>query len=133
MKSGIVPMFEHRSVMVPAASLLATLLLALSIVASPVVPNSTVTLPIARRLNTSNGTINILQHDRARVAALKRSASPLDRRASVNVLIMNEVFHYLITVHVGSHEDSTSFKFNLEKNSGCQWVVLYRQLDYRQW
>src|SRR6267154_5661331 len=112
MKSGIVLMFEHWSIMLSAASLLTTLLLALSIVASPVVPNSTVTLPIARRLNTSNGT---LQHDRARLAALKRrSASPLDRRASVSVLIMNDVFHYVASVDVGRPRDSTSCKFNLE-------------------
>src|SRR6267154_6597267 len=116
--------------MLPSASLLTTLFLALSIVASPVVSNSTVTLPIARRLNTSNGTINIVQHDRARLAALKRrSASPLDRRASVSVLIMNEVFHYVTSVDVGSRRDPTSCKFNLEKHCGCQWIVLYRQLD----
>src|SRR6267154_4325150 len=111
-------MFEHRSirVMLPAASLFTTLLLALSIVASPVLPNSTVTLPIARRLNTSNGTI-----------------SPLDRRASFNVLIMNEVYHYITSVYVGSPQDFTTCEFNLEKNCRCQWIGLYRQLDYRVW
>src|SRR6267154_884843 len=99
MKSGIIPKFEHWSIMLPAASLLTTLLLALSIVASPVVPNSTVTFPISRRLNTSNGTIDILQHDRARVAALKRrSASALDRRASFDLPILNDVFNYITIV-----------------------------------
>ena len=63
-------------------SLLITLLLALSIAASSAeVRNSLVTLPIIRRLNTSNGAMNILQHDQARVAARKgRSASLPDRR-----------------------------------------------------
>src|SRR5882757_5378485 len=109
-------MFEHQSTMFPAASLLTTFLLAWSIVASPVVLNSTVTLPIARRLNTSNGTI-----------------SPLDRRASFNVLIVNEIFHYVTSVYVGSPQDFTTCKFNLEKNCGCQWIGLYRQLDYPVW
>jgi len=118
--------------MLPVA--LMTLFLALSIVALPVVPNSTVTLPIARRLKTSNGTINILQHDRARVAALKRrSASPLDRRASFGQPIINGGFDYVTPVGVGSPQDLTTCKFNLEKNVGCQWIVLYRQPHYRLW
>src|SRR6267154_4527025 len=120
--------------MLPAAFLLTTLFLALSVVALPVVPNSTVTLPIVGRLNTSNGTINILQHDRARVAALKRrSASPLDRRASFGQPIINVGFNYVALVGVGSPQDLTTCKFNLEKNCGCQWIVLYRQPDYRLW
>src|SRR6267154_6589141 len=120
--------------MLPAAFLLTTLFLALSIVASPAVPNSTVTLPIARRLNTSNGTINILQHDRARVAALKhRSASPLDRRASFSLPMMNQAYFFVASVDVGSPEDPATCKFNLEKNCGCQWIVLYRQFGCRLW
>src|SRR6267154_4734121 len=103
MKSGIVLMFEHWSIMLSAASLLTTLLLALSIVASPVVPNSTVTFPIARRLNTSNGTINILQHDQARVAALKHRS--LDRRASISVPMMNEDFLFVTSVDIGSPDE----------------------------
>src|SRR6267154_839120 len=120
--------------MLPSASLLTTLFLALSIVASPVVSNSTVTLPIARRLNTSNGAINILQHDRARMAALKRrSASPLDRRASFGQPIINTGFNYVTPVGIGDPQDLTTCKFNLEKNCGCQWIVLYRQPDCRLW
>src|SRR6267154_862010 len=126
-------MFSHRSIMLPVAKLM-TLFLALSIVALPVVPNSTVTLPISRRLNTSNGTINILQHDRARVAALKRrSTSPLDRRASFGQPIINQGLHYVTPVGVGSPQDLTTCKFNLEKNCGCQWIVLYRRPDDRHW
>src|SRR6267154_3477664 len=107
-------MFEHRSIMLRAASLLTTLLLASSILASPVVPNSTVTLPIARRLNTSNGTINIIsQHDRARVAALKRPS--LDRRALISLSMMNEDIFFVAFVNVGSPEDSVTCKVNLEK------------------
>ncbi|KAG1757236.1 aspartic peptidase domain-containing protein [Suillus lakei] len=62
--------------MFPAASLLMTLLLALSIAGSAVeVRNSPITLPIARRLNTSGGTINLLQRDKAHVAALKNRST----------------------------------------------------------
>src|SRR6267154_5330383 len=79
-------MFQHRSIML-SASLLTTLILALSIAALPIeVRNSLITLPIARRLNTANGTINISQHDQARVDA-GCFASPLDRRAFAKPII----------------------------------------------
>src|SRR6267154_6407384 len=98
--------------MLPPASLL-TLLLALFIVTSPVVvPNSTVTLTVSRRLNTSNGTIKILQHDQARMAALKRrSASPLDRRVSFNLPITNDYFFFIASVDIGSPQNPTTCKF----------------------
>ena len=110
-------MLEHWSIMLPPVSLSTALLLALSTVALPVVvPNSTVTVTISRRLNTSNGTIKILQHDQARVAALKRrSASPLDRRVSFNLPIMNDYFFFVTSVDVGSPQNPTTCKFNLEK------------------
>src|SRR6267154_2811621 len=95
-----------------SASLLTTLILALSIAGSPVeVRNSPITLPIARRLNTS--TINISQHDQARVDALKgRFASPLDRRDFVKPII-NEGLIYSVTVGIGSLD--INCKFNLER------------------
>src|SRR6267154_4164978 len=104
-------MLEHRSIM-SSASLLTTLLLALSIAASPVeVRNSPVTLRIARRLNTSNGTMNILQDDQAHVAALKdRSAS----RPGASIPILNEGHGYVASIGFG--EPSNYCKFNLEKN-----------------
>ncbi|KAF8140530.1 hypothetical protein EV363DRAFT_354488 [Boletus edulis] len=58
--------------MFPAASLLTTLLLALSIAATPVeIRSSPVTLPFAKRINTSGGAIDLVQHDQARAAAIK--------------------------------------------------------------
>src|SRR6267154_3244922 len=95
-----------------SAFLLTTL--ALSIAASPVdVRNSVITLPIIRRLNTSNGTMNILEHDRARAAALKGiSASPLDRRAS-SIPIVNAAFNYVANVAIGNSDNNC--KFNLER------------------
>src|SRR6267154_50628 len=100
--------------MFPAVSLFLTLLLpvALPITASPEIRNSLITLPIVRRLNTSNGTINILQHDKARVAALKgRSDSTLDRRAS-SIPVVNEADIYVAKIGVGS--PPTTCKSNLE-------------------
>src|SRR6267154_2825039 len=105
-------MFEHRSIIF-SAFLVTTLFMALSIAASPVdVRNSVIILPITRRLNTSNATINILEHDRARAAALKGiSASPLDRRSSIP--IVNGAFNYIASVDIG--HPSHSRKFNLER------------------
>src|SRR6267154_1733073 len=83
-----------------SAFLLMTLFMALSIAASPVdVRHSVITLPITRRLNTSNATINILEHDRAHAAALTKgiSASPLDRRSP----IVNVAFNYVANVGIG--------------------------------
>ena len=107
-------MFQHQLIML-SASLLTTLILALSIAASPVeVRNSLVILPIARRLNTSNGTINISQQDHARVDALKdRFASPLDRR-DFDMPILNEGMFYTVSVSIGSLD--TNCKFNLERD-----------------
>ncbi|KAG2117533.1 aspartic peptidase domain-containing protein [Suillus cothurnatus] len=68
--------------MFPAVSLLTTLLLALSIATSPVeIHDSPITLSITRRLNTSGGTINLLQHDQSRAATLKS----VDYIASVSI------------------------------------------------
>src|SRR6267154_1521144 len=104
MKSDMVLMlkFQHWSIML-SASLLTTLILALSIAASPVeVRKSLITLPIARRLNAANGTSNISHHDQARVDAMKgRFASPLDSRDFVKP-IANGGLIYVVAVGVGS-------------------------------
>src|SRR6267154_744482 len=108
-------MFEPRSMMF-SAFLLTTVFIALSIAASPVdVRNSVITLPITRRLNTSNGTMNILEHDRARAAGFKGIfASPLDHRKLVTSSpIVNVAFNYVANVAIG-HPDHTC-KFNLER------------------
>lgn len=88
------------------------LLLASSIAASPVeIRNSPISLPIARRLSTSGGTINLLQHDLARVAALKdRSASSNDYHS---VPAINGAVTYIAKVGVGS--PATTCKSNLRQ------------------
>lgn len=93
--------------MFPAASLLTTLLLAISIAATPVeVRSPSVTLPFAKRINASGGAINLVQHDQARAAALKDRAAAiqsgqLDRRAS-SIAVTNEAVSYIAEVGVGS-------------------------------
>ena len=90
------------------------LLLASSIAASPVeIRDSLITLPIARRLNTSGGTINLLQYDLARVAALKdRSASSNGHQFS-SISATNDAVIYIAKVGVGS--PATTCKSNLRK------------------
>src|SRR6267154_1125386 len=108
-------MFQHRSIMF-FASLLTTLILVLLIAASPVEGhNSFITLPIIRRLNIFNGTINISQQDQARVDALEgRFASPLDSR-NFNKPILNGALTYTVTVGVGSPSLDIQCKCNLER------------------
>ncbi|KAG2354262.1 aspartic proteinase [Suillus spraguei] len=89
------------------ATSLSVLSLALSITGSPLeVRNSSITLPLTRRLNFSNGTINSLQHDKARVAAL-RGYNTHDRRAYIVPLTSSFLDYtppktYNLVVDVGS-------------------------------
>ncbi|KAG2068653.1 hypothetical protein BDR04DRAFT_744886 [Suillus decipiens] len=84
-----------------AASLLTQALLALSITGSPVeVRNSPITIPLTRRLNFFNNTTNLLQHDKARIAAL-RNYNIHGRRADM-VPVSYNYYGYNIAVGVGS-------------------------------
>src|SRR6267154_2330676 len=116
-------MFEHRSIMF-SAFLLTTLFMALFITASPVdVRNCVITLPITRRINTCNGTMNILEHDQARAAALKGiSARPLDRRITSDPIV-NVAFNYVANVAIGNIHRSC--KFNLEREIAAANVSSY--------
>lgn len=93
--------------MFPTASLLTTLLLALSIAATPVeVRTPHVTLPFAKRVNTSGGAIKLVEHDQARATALKERGAAiqngkLDRRAT-SIAVTNEAVSYIAAVGVGS-------------------------------
>ncbi|KAJ8593240.1 aspartic proteinase [Rhizopogon salebrosus TDB-379] len=105
--------------MFPFAPLFATILLALSITGSPVVRNSLVTLPVARRLNLSGGTINLLQYDQARAAALKgRSAS--GDRLSGSISAINKNVFYIAQVGVGS--PATTYNLIVDTGSSNTWV-----------
>ncbi|KAG1754954.1 aspartic peptidase domain-containing protein [Suillus paluster] len=100
--------------MFPAASLLTTLLLAMSIAASPVeVRDSPITLPIARRLNTPSGTINLLEHDQARAASLKNVGTS-------TLLSPTEAVSYVAAVGVGS--PATTYQLIVDTGSSNTWV-----------
>ncbi|KAG1880106.1 aspartic peptidase domain-containing protein [Suillus subluteus] len=89
--------------MFPAVSLLTTLLLALSIAASPVeIRNSPITLPIARRLNTAGGTVNLLQHDQSRVTALKAFGRDSLGRRTGSIPVTNDAVDYIASVGIGN-------------------------------
>ena len=90
--------------MFPSAALLATVTLALSAVANPiVVPDSVVSLPLAKRFNFTSAA-SILQHDQARAKGLQafgsaKAAARNGKRASVlSVPAVNEVVNYALNV-----------------------------------
>ncbi|KAG2132311.1 aspartic proteinase [Suillus bovinus] len=104
--------------MFPAASLLMIVLLALSITASPVeIRNSPITLPIARRLNVSNGTNSLLQQDKARVAALK---DPSFKHSAITTPMINVGNSYTVAVGVGS--PPTTYTLIVDTGSSNTWV-----------
>ncbi|KAJ7816831.1 aspartic peptidase A1 [Mycena leptocephala] len=79
-----------------SASLLSTLLVALTAAAKPIVIDSFVTLPISRRVNFT-GTRTLLERDLARVSHLRdRAAAKLSGRAVVNEPIDNQAVTYVV-------------------------------------
>ncbi|KAG2367203.1 aspartic proteinase [Suillus spraguei] len=107
-----------------AASFL-ILSLALSITGSPLeVRNSSITLPLTRRLNFPNGTIsNFLQRDKARVAALG-DYNTHSRRAN-NVPVTNSHFDWTVQVGVGS--PPTFYNLVVDSGSSITWVGALKQ------
>ncbi|KAG1795693.1 aspartic peptidase domain-containing protein [Suillus plorans] len=107
--------------MFPAASLLTIIFLALSIAGSPVeIDNSPVTLPIARRLNVSNGPINLLQQDKARVTALKDNSFSTQGGHTGSTPVTDVVLTYLIAVGIGS--PATTYNLIVDTGSSNTWV-----------
>lgn len=104
--------------MFPAVSLLTTLILALSIAASSVeTRDSPISLPIARRLSTSGGTINLLQHNQSSAAALKTfGGNTFDRRTDI-IAVTNHAVSYIAAFGVGS--PATTCELNTEETCGC--------------
>ncbi|KAG2125315.1 aspartic peptidase domain-containing protein [Suillus clintonianus] len=109
--------------MFPPTSLLTTLLLALSIAASPVeVRNSPVTLPIVRKLNVSDGTINLLKRDKSYVVAIQeRSFSALDRRDD-SVPVTNDAAVGSYIVQVGIGRPATTYNLVVDTSSSNTWI-----------
>lgn len=116
--------------MFPAASLLATLLLAFQVSASPiaeplVVREPSATLSFARRLNFT-GSTSIADADRARATILKSkgfaldtSAAGLNRRQS-SFGVTNTAVTYIASVGVGS--PATSYDLLIDTGSSNTWL-----------
>ncbi|KAG2068190.1 aspartic proteinase [Suillus decipiens] len=100
--------------MFPNASL--TLLLLLSTTASPIkAANSPVSVPIINRLNFSNGTINLVAHEKARIQALR---DPSMR--GHNVPLTNSYGGYSIPVGIGN--PPRTYNLLLDTGSAITWV-----------
>lgn len=87
--------------------LLSTLLLALLVAANPiVVRDNKISLPLVKRTNFVNGTVNLLQRDQARAAHLKARAaakrSGIPAREVGSVSATNQAEDYIVSVGVGS-------------------------------
>jgi hypothetical protein len=107
--------------MFPAVSLLTTLLLALSIAASPVeIHDSPITLSIARSLNTSGGTINLLQHDQSRAAALKAVGKDTLGRRTGSIPVTNVAVCYIASVGIGN--PATTYNLIVDNSCSVTWV-----------
>ncbi|KAG1904763.1 aspartic peptidase domain-containing protein [Suillus fuscotomentosus] len=107
--------------MFPAASFLTIIFLALSIAGSPVeIDNSPITLPIARRLNVSDGPINLLQQDKARLTALKGNSFSTQGGRTGSTPVTNAVVTYLIEVGIGS--PATTYNLIVDTGSSNTWV-----------
>ncbi|KAG2367204.1 hypothetical protein BDR07DRAFT_1479329 [Suillus spraguei] len=101
-----------------AASLL-ILSLAFSITGSPLgVRKFSITLPLTRRLNSSNGTINFLQHDKDRVAALG-GYNTHGRRVD-SIPMTSRVLLFTVAVDVGI--PSTTYNLVVDTGSSITWV-----------
>ncbi|KAG2114176.1 aspartic peptidase domain-containing protein [Suillus discolor] len=106
--------------MFSAASLLTIILLALSTTGSPVeVSSSPITLQIARRLSALNGTINLLEQDRARAAALRLKGHNL-KHDGHGVPITNVANGYHIAVGIGS--PPTTYNLIVDTGTSNTWI-----------
>ncbi|KAG2365553.1 acid protease [Suillus spraguei] len=99
------------------ASLLA-LLLALSITGSPVEVRNSPIIPLTRRLNFSNATIDLVQHDKARVAAFGDYHTHGRRAESIPVLFSR--LKYTVALGVGS--PPTKYNLVVDSGSAITWI-----------
>ncbi|KAG2354717.1 aspartic protease [Suillus spraguei] len=101
------------------ASLLTQALLALSITGSPVeVRNSLITIPLTRRLRFSNGTINLSQHDKARMATF-RNYNRNDPYIDI-IPVLNVHSGYDMAVDVGN--PPTTYNLGIDTGSSFTWL-----------
>jgi len=103
------------------ATLLSTLLLALTVAANPiVVPVAPVSLPITRRLNITNAR-SLYERDLARAQHFKtRGADGTAKRAVISSTALNDGVTYEATVGVGS--PATNYQLIIDTGSSNTWV-----------
>ncbi|KAG2069742.1 acid protease [Suillus decipiens] len=105
--------------MFPAALL--TLLLVFSITGSPVkASNFPISVPLTSRLHFSNGTDNLLEHDRTHVMALRDPS--MRSQSSVNVPLTNDYGNYGHSLAVGIGNPPTTYNLLLDSGSANTWV-----------
>ncbi|CCM03747.1 uncharacterized protein FIBRA_05893 [Fibroporia radiculosa] len=99
------------------SSLLATLVLALTVAAIPLeARNGRVTLPLAKR-TSSTGVANVLARDQARAQFLKSRGSS-DLKSRQDVTATNQAEDYVVTVTIGS----TDYTLIVDTGSSNTWV-----------
>ncbi|KAG2071279.1 acid protease [Suillus decipiens] len=100
-------------------SALLTLLLVFSITGSFVKSgNSPVSVPLTSRLHFSNGTNNLLEHDRARMKALRDPS--MRRQNSADVPLGNDGVSYTLAVGIGN--PPKTYNLLLDSGSGNTWI-----------
>ncbi|KAG2361235.1 hypothetical protein BDR07DRAFT_1461549 [Suillus spraguei] len=110
------------------ASLLALLLASsLSITGSPVgVRNSSIIIPLTRRLNFSDGTIDLVQHDKARVAAF-RDYNTHGRRAESIPMVLAPSGRYVVGLDVGTPKKT--YILVADCGSAVTWIGAHTPYD----
>jgi cathepsin E len=105
--------------MFPTATLLSTLFLASSVIASPIViRDSLITLPLSKRLNLDG--ISILEHDQARAKAFRAKNSAISTRDAINQPLTNKAVTYVAHVDIGS--PATTYSLVVDTGSANIWV-----------
>ncbi|PCH34149.1 aspartic peptidase A1 [Wolfiporia cocos MD-104 SS10] len=111
------------------SSLLAVLVLTLSVAAKPIeIRDNFVSLPLTKHLNLT-GTGNLLARDQARVKALKnRSANVQSASADAsNVPVTNQASYYSVQVGVGS--STNDYTLIVDTGSSNTWVGADKPYD----
>ncbi|KAG2356743.1 aspartic peptidase domain-containing protein [Suillus spraguei] len=103
------------------------ILLPLSIRGSPVeVRNSPVNIPLTRKLDFSDDTIDLVQHDKTRVAAFT-DYNALERRAKIIPILFTRSGQYIVALDVGS--PPTTYRLLLDTGSAVTWIGAHTPYD----
>ncbi|TFK35982.1 aspartic peptidase domain-containing protein, partial [Crucibulum laeve] len=105
-------------------SLLTPILLAFTVAANPVlIPRSSVTLPLSRRVNVSS-IHNLVRHDVTKAKAFKArglaKANGFSIDAVINEQVDNQAVSYIASIGVGS--PATTYDLIIDTGSSNTWV-----------